>query len=98
VVCEGVTDVWRLGDNAACTFGIEWLTEQAKLLLEYERVFILFDPEDLAQEQADKLAMLVNTLKDNTCEMILIPADCDPGKLSDTDARDLMTDLRNRYF
>jgi len=84
IVTEGVTDVWRLGSNTTATFGTAFTQEQAALLLKFKRIFILYDPEDEAQEQADKLCKLLarNT---KTIENIILNGS-DPGDLTDEEA------------
>jgi len=63
VVVEGITDVWRLGDHSAATFGTTVLREQVAAIWErhYRRVFTVFDPEPDAQRRArflrDQLAV-----------------------------------------
>ena len=71
IIVEGVFDVFRLGDNSASTFGMEYSHKQISILAEkYETVIIMFDNEKQAQKQARKLgaelSMLgVNVLIDN---------------------------------
>ncbi len=56
IVVEGVTDVWRIGNNCVATFGIGWTTQQALLLAEsFDEVHILFDSGENEQVRAKKL-------------------------------------------
>ena len=91
VIVEGVTDVWRLGFGALSLFGIKYTLAQVKLLSKFEMLFILFDPEDQAQEQAKKLETALNFRGVKT--KILDGFGTDPGKMKQVDANHLMEDL-----
>lgn len=99
VVVEGVTDVWRLGAGAVATFGVKFKQAQVRLLLTFERVFILYDSEfqdPQAGEQAKKLA---NSLTDgNRIVEIIELAEGDPGEMDQDDADNLMKELIKNYF
>lgn len=58
ICVEGVTDVWRLGPNAAfAVFGIEFsLSQIRQIATSFDRVIVLFDDDPQAQVQAKKLA------------------------------------------
>lgn len=93
VIVEGITDVWRLGDGSACTFGTRTTQEQVNFLLsrDFKRIYILFDSEAEAQLHAKNLAW---KLQASNCKTELIElSEGDPGELSDTDAKKLMEDL-----
>lgn len=63
VLVEGVFDVFRLDDNSASTFGMEYSHKQLSLLAEnYETVIIMFDNEKQAQRQARKLGAELSML------------------------------------
>jgi hypothetical protein len=63
IVVEGITDVWRLGEGAVSTFGIEFTNRQVNLLsLKFEKVYVLFDNELTAQDQALKLSYMLSAL------------------------------------
>lgn len=92
VVVEGITDVWRLGPGAVCTFGTSW--KQAQLLLlfkHFDNIFIIFDPEEPAQEKAHALAWGLSSLG-KTVE-IITGLDTDPGDMSEEEAEKLMTNF-----
>lgn len=94
VVTEGVADVWRLGPGAVATFGIKFKEEQAKLLLQFKNIFLLYDSENddpQAGEQAEKLAWYVGS-PDRHVEIIDLD-EGDPGELTEEEARMLMADL-----
>ncbi len=56
IVCEGVTDVWRLGERSCATLGIKYTPKQLRLLAKlFSRLFIIFDDDPQAVKQAYKL-------------------------------------------
>ena len=95
VVVEGPTDVWRIGDGAVATFGVVYTQKQIKLIRErFKRVFIMFDAEPQAQEQAQRLAddlacfnMEVNKVNLSTG---------DPGKMKTEDVKHLRKEIFGR--
>jgi len=93
VVCEGVTDVWRLGPGAVATFGIDFKTAQVELLKKFKRVFVLFDDDPQAVRKAEDLAYQLDSLtKDVHVELIEIPEQ-DPADMKQKNADALMKDL-----
>jgi DNA primase len=82
LVVEGPTDVWRMGIGAVATMGINWTWEQAALLAGFKTVFLLFDPEDQAQEQARKLTEVLVLGGVDTEVVQLNAGEQDPGSLS----------------
>jgi DNA primase len=91
IVVEGVTDVWRMGPGSVATFGIKYKPSQVRLLLNFSMVFILFDPESEAQEQARKLGLELKTAGIQS-ELIDIGSG-DPGELSEEEADYISLDL-----
>ncbi|MCK9456781.1 MAG: hypothetical protein M0R31_05745 [Candidatus Riflebacteria bacterium] len=85
IIVEGVTDVWRLGDSAVATFGIEFKMEQVLQLkkLGRKRFFIVFDNEPQAQAQARVLATKLRTLGR---EAYIERVEGDPGSMKQRDA------------
>lgn len=60
IVVEGITDVWRMGDNTVATFGIKWTAKQLNLLAErFKKVAVLYDSEPQAQAQAVKMGKML---------------------------------------
>lgn len=94
VICEGITDVWRLGKGAVATFGTQFTLSQVNQLRQFSNRYILFDSEDeQAVEQANKLANQLSAFSGNT-EVITI--DCtDPAEMKQQDADVLMRKLLN---
>jgi hypothetical protein len=92
VICEGSTDVWRLGPGAVATLGTGYTSVQARLIREtFNRVFIVFDPEPEAQARARKLGEELAGVGVEV-ENVKIDAE-DPGAMSQTDADTMMKDL-----
>lgn len=90
IIVEGVTDVWRLGNNSIATFGIKYTIEQLYMIAEkYNRVFVLFDPG--AEEQANDLALALSSLNIEA-QIIFINKD-DPGDMTDEEAQYLNKQL-----
>jgi transcription elongation factor Elf1 len=92
LITEGVTKVWRMGEGSVATFGIIWTLPQEALLLDFERIFILFDKGEQAQERAYKLAYGIGTHV-KCAEVIELDDVEDPGDLEQDDANALMRDL-----
>ena len=80
IIVEGVTDVWKLGEIAICTFGIKYKKEQVRILgrhLKYAAV--VFDDEPQAIEQAEKL---VAELQMFGVTAWRVPIKGDPGSMT----------------
>ena len=92
IVVEGITDVWRLGRQAICVFGIEYTPAQVRAIAaRFDRVFVVFDPEPQAKKQAQEL---VAELKFRGVDAIWIPIENgDPGELPQSEADSLVRDL-----
>lgn len=76
-VCEGPTDVWRIGPGAVCTFGMAFSKEQLNRLAKYAKVLVCFDGERQAQRRADRLAEEIAVVVPSVAR-IELPG-CDPG-------------------
>lgn len=99
VVVEGVTDVWRMGDNCACTFGKSVTKRQLILLGErFKKIIFMFDPEYEAQKDAKKIGVELAMMG---AEIILEKDYCelfdkkDPGELTNKQAKQIMNKLLN---
>lgn len=90
ICVEGITDVWRLGPSAFATFGINYTPAQVHEMKRFEQVFVVFDDEPQAQEQANKLVFEL-CFHGISAESILI--DGDPGDLSQDDADCMVKEL-----
>lgn len=81
IICEGPTDVWRIGPGAVCTFGTSFKQEQILFLCNLiDEAFILFD--DAAKKEAIKLANNLSPLL-NRVEILYDYGVKDPGEMSE---------------
>ncbi len=85
IIVEGTTDVWRIGDGTIATMGIQFTTEQIKLLIQknLKVIHIMFDAEKLAQLQAKKLAQALSNFTNTN--IITLPKG-DPADLTNEEA------------
>ncbi len=91
LIVEGPSDVWRMGAGAVGLLGIDWKVEQAGILRQFKRRFILFDPQSIAQKRAKELAYWLSSLPGET--EILYDLKSDPGDLSQKEANYIMKEL-----
>lgn len=88
---EGVTDVWRLGDGFAASFGTSISPAQIRFISKrFQRVRVLFDPEREARAKAAKMAALLASFDIET-EIIDLELDHDPGDCSDKEVQQIRT-------
>jgi len=61
IICEGVTDVWRIGKGSAATMGIEYTSSQLAFLStkKLKKAYVLYDSD--AINKAKKLAWAIST-------------------------------------
>jgi len=91
VVVEGPLDAWRIGSGAVALYGVIYTAKQLSLLRRYKRVFVMFDAEPQAQEQADKLAY---ELSGYNLEAHVIRLESgDPGEMKLDDVRHLRREI-----
>ena len=96
IVVEGVTDVWRIGDNCVATLGIKYTTMQVLTLSQYRRCFILFDSEDQAQEQAEKLSYDLATIVQEVTRLQLPKGD--PADLKNSEVKALRLQVFGKIY
>ncbi len=94
IITEGITDVWRLGPGAVSCFGIEWTTQQARLIASrFKHFYILFDREEQAGEKAYSLYQYL-TSRGLHGEILTLNADVDdPAELTDAQTIDLRKEI-----
>lgn len=91
ICVEGITDVWRLGENAFATFGIEYTHNQVgEMAKHFERIAILFDDEPQAQAQAHKL---MGELRFRGVKAHVYTIKGDPGGMEQKDADRLVREI-----
>lgn len=99
LVVEGPSDVWRIGGATVSLFGTAFKTAQYMRIVAQrpKNVFILFDNEEIAQEQADKLGKCLSPfiphVESIEIEELQTEAN-DPGELSLPDAEYLRKELK----
>lgn len=94
IVVEGAPDKWRFGDNCAATLGTSVTDEQKNIILKYDRIIIIFDPEKEAQERALKLGNELNLIDSKKkVEIIDMEKDYDIGDSSNKEIRRLKKEL-----
>lgn len=90
---EGVTDVWRIGNDSFATFGTSFTIEQILMIKNhFDTVYWLYDPGQESQEKAQN-AVLTLSPYINT-EIIKIDGINDPGSMSEDDVIALRKELR----
>jgi len=95
IVCEGAFDVWRIGDGCCGTLGTTVTSVQRKLMLKYNHIYILFDPEPEAQARARKLATELIQGSIRTVAIIDTGLDHDPGDMTDREVADLRRNVHS---
>lgn len=91
IVTEGIFDVFRFGPKTVATFGIEYTIAQVYVISRrFKRVFVVFDSESQAQEQARRL---VAELQFRNVDAIQITIENDPGSMDQDDADYLVKQL-----
>ena len=90
IVTEGITDVWRLGDDSCCTFGKNYKFQQIKLLKKYKKIYIFYDPDEAGQKSAKNLGYELELLG---CKTYNILGECDPGDLSNLEINKLKEEI-----
>lgn len=91
IVVEGATDVWRLGPGAVATLGVDWSPEQANKLRSYDRRFILFDKDRVAQKRARELANWLASAPGRT--EVITGLATDPANMAAGEVAELRDDL-----
>jgi DNA primase len=92
IICEGPTDVWRIGDGSVATLGVMFSSAQIDLLHKrgITRAFILYDRE--AEENAERLAHSTRLFCKHV-EVIYLDESKDPADLTPEEAMYLRRDL-----
>ena len=56
IICEGPTDVWRIGPGAVATLGVNYSPSQLNRMIQYPKRIICFDGDSGAQKRAQRLS------------------------------------------
>lgn len=93
IVCEGPTDVWRLGPGAIATLGLSYSMGQLIRISEYPIRVICFDNEKEAQKRARKLAADLSICPGETYVLRLESG----GDVADADSGEV-NEIRKYFF
>jgi len=94
IVVEGIFDVWRGGDGFVATFGISFTKKQILHLLEFDRIYIMFDCEDAVQEKAKELGKILSGFSKKVSVIDLQLRDKDFADLSPEEVKDIKKALK----
>ena len=97
LVVEGCFDVFRMGPGTVALSGIQFTRAQVLGLSRFKKIFILFDPEEVAQEQACRLANDLSFCA-GTVEILKLDVDCDPGDMKEDDVKVLRREVFSRIY
>jgi hypothetical protein len=78
IICEGPTDVWRIGPGSVCTFGTSYSSAQLEQLSRYPVRVVCSDRERAAQRKAKELCRLLSVFPGYTFNVELSAKD--PGE------------------
>lgn len=92
IVCEGCMDVFRIGDGCVALAGTSYTRKQLLQLMQFKRIFLLFDPEENAQRLAQKLALELSSVC-SSVEILKLNLDRDPGDMTETEAREVRKEV-----
>ena len=95
ILVEGLTDVWRMGDESASMQGVKYTDEQIHYIgkKNLKKAFVLFDPG--ADEAAKKLCKALGSVVPEV-HKITLNGDADPGELTAPEAMHLKYELLGR--
>lgn len=97
IVTEGVTDVWRLGGNACCTFGIKYKPQQLlQIAKHFRRVAVVFDDDPQAVVEAKR--MVAELREVFSVDAFRVDISNDPGSMSQEDADHLVKDVMKKIY
>ena len=92
IVCEGPTDVWRIGPGAVATMGAAVSTEQIELMSRYPVRVVCFDNDAPGQYKAEELVRTLTAFPGQTYNVTL---DAEDAGAADED--EIQT-LRRRFL
>ena len=90
LLVEGPIDRWRIGNDCCSTLGTSVTPEQKKLISNrFKKVFIIFDPEEEAQQRARKLGIELATINNISVNIVNTELETDPGAMTENQVRSL---------
>lgn len=87
IVVEGVTDVWNVKGSVGC-YGIKYVDEQLRLLLEFDEIDILFDLDTQAKHQCRKIIRKLEE-EGKKVRRLRLPNGKDPAELTEREIREV---------
>lgn len=91
IIVEGPGDVWNVGPGAVATMSHGWHPEQANRIRKFKRRYVMYDPDEKAQRDAQKLADWLSTYPGET--EIVDGLKTDPGDMEHREVRRLRKEL-----
>ncbi len=91
VLTEGITDSWRIGKGAICSFGKNLSQSQINLLIEKEINRVIIIPDSDAQENGEKVANSLSGII-NQIDIVMLEKG-DPGDLTQIEVKKLRMNL-----
>jgi len=94
IICEGPTDVWRMGSGAVCTLGTTFTNDQIRTIKDagVTHAAVLFDPGPKSQRLAQMLAGSLDMMGIESM-VYCMEGDQDPGELDDDAAYEIRKEI-----
>lgn len=89
IICEGPTDVWRIGPGAVATFGTAVTPAQVYRISKYPVKAICFDDNRVAQVAADMLAEQLLDISGGPIHNFHIGEGLDPGSMDPEQVKEI---------
>lgn len=87
IICEGPTDVWRVGPGAVATFGVALTSSQVNMISRFPKRIICFDSDRAGRKKAESIAFLLSGIPGRTIKVELDAED--PASASQSEIRRL---------
>lgn len=94
IICEGPTDVWRMGSGAVCTLGTTFTNDQVRAIKKAGvlQAAVLFDPGPKSQKLANELATALDMVGIESV-VYRMEGGKDPGELDDDAAYEIRKEI-----
>lgn len=92
ILCEGPTDVWKIGPGAVASLGLSYSQKQIVKLIQYPIRAVCFDNEPVAQRRAEALVDLLSIYPGETYNIQLDSKD--PGSATEKEIKRIRRLLR----
>lgn len=96
IICEGPTDVWKMGTSCIATFGVEFTNRQLNMIRKkgVKKATILYDPGKGGTRSGKELNTALDFIGIES--EIYTLKDKDPGELSETEVQDIRKEIFKR--